>query len=104
MFLGPITVGGAPRFPALSQNFPNPVHASTRIQYQLPANGNVSIKVYDTTGRLVRTLKDGLEISGFHSVTWDRLGETGNPLASGIYYYRLVTPDFSSTKKLILLR
>ena len=78
---------GAPLLPAvyrLDQNFPNPFNPSTVIQYQLPKEAHVSLRVYDVVGRLVTTLVDGVQEAGFRSVTLD-----GRNLASGVYFYRL---------------
>ncbi|NNE10031.1 MAG: T9SS type A sorting domain-containing protein, partial [Gemmatimonadetes bacterium] len=102
--LGPISIGGTPRTFFLAQNAPNPVRDQTMIAYQLPKQGRVSLKVYDINGRLVRTIKDTEETVGFYSVTWDGTNNAGRRAANGIYFYRLESPGFSSTKKLTLVR
>jgi hypothetical protein len=102
--LGPITVGGTPRVPALAQNFPNPFRSATQIRFQLPEPGHVSLKVYDLSGRLVRTLRDGAEVAGYHTVDWDLEAESGRALAGGVYFYRLESPGFTATKKMIVVR
>lgn len=83
----------------LSQNFPNPFNPSTRIQYQVSSNTQVLLQVYDALGNQVATLVDESEKAGNHSVNFDASG-----LSSGIYYYKLNSGNFSSTKKMILLR
>ncbi len=102
--VGPVSVGGVPRFIELAQNYPNPFRDRTQIRYNLPENSHVSIKIYDVTGRLVRTLKDGNENAGFLTVEWDGMNQHGSRVASGVYYYRMVTPIFKATKKMVLIR
>ncbi len=88
-----------PRSFALMQNYPNPFNPTTAISYELSANSQVSLKVYDILGREVATLVNGKENAGSHSVTFD-----GSRLASGVYFYRLEAGAFSDTKKLMLVR
>jgi hypothetical protein len=104
VLIGPLSVGSAPRSFQLSQNSPNPFNERTIISYQLPLESQVSLKVYDLTGRLVRTLRDSEEPAGFYTVAWDRKDESGRAVANGIYFYRLETPGFEATKKMILLK
>ncbi|MGB5874781.1 MAG: T9SS type A sorting domain-containing protein [Bacteroidota bacterium] len=105
-----IGVPDPPLLPALhrlNQNFPNPFNPSTVIQYQLPRDAYVSLKVYDVVGRLVATLVNGVEEAGFKSVTLD-----GRNLASGVYFYRLQSQisgggknsSFVDVKKLVLMK
>jgi hypothetical protein len=96
---------------SLSQSIPNPFNHKTSFRYQLPAPVFVSLKVYDITGRLVRTLVDKEEKEGFYRRVWDGRDETQKPVSSGIYFVRLSaqetgssTGDYTSTKKMILLR
>ncbi len=83
----------------LSQNYPNPFNPSTTIEFSIPERSHVSLKVYDVLGNEVATLVNGWMESTNHQVTFD-----GSRLASGIYYYTLTTGNFTSTKKLILLK
>jgi hypothetical protein len=97
--------GGVPKAYALGQNVPNPFNPSTTVYYDVPAGGgNVSMRVYDVSGRLVRTLVDGHQSEGSRSVTWDGTGDRGQSVASGIYFYRMSAPGFTETKKMVLLR
>jgi flagellar hook assembly protein FlgD len=90
---------------ALGQNVPNPFNPSTTIYYDVPAGGgNVSLRIYDVSGRLVRVLVDGHQAEGSRSVTWDGTGDRGTSLASGVYFYRMSAPGFDDTKKMVLLR
>ncbi len=83
----------------LDQNYPNPFNPGTTINYQLPENNQVSLKVYDILGNLVSTLVDQQMDAGYHSVNWD-----ASQLASGIYIYRIISGSFISTKKMILMK
>jgi M6 family metalloprotease-like protein len=90
---------------ALSQNFPNPFNPATTIQYSVAeGDGMVSLAVYDVGGRLVRTLVDGRQTGGSKSVTWNGTNDRGQRVSSGIYFYRMIAPGFSQTRKMVLLR
>jgi len=85
---------------SLMQNYPNPFNPSTNIEFSLPVEGNVTLKIFNLLGEEVRTLiSNELKSAGKHSVTFD----AGN-LATGIYIYRLQSGDFASNKKMILLK
>jgi hypothetical protein len=90
--------------PMLLQNEPNPVLSNTVIRYAIPAEGQASLKVYDLSGRLVKTLVSGSQKSGVYALKWDGKDHAGNRLPSGIYFYRFVSGDYKATKKLILMR
>jgi hypothetical protein len=83
----------------LQQNVPNPFNPSTTISYQLPAVSHVSLKVYDTSGRFVMTLADGLQSAGNHEVIFE-----GPKLASGIYLAILEAGNFTAVQKMVLLK
>jgi hypothetical protein len=104
ILVGPLAIRGAPDFLHLSQNVPNPFREWTTVDYQLPANSHVSLKIYDVAGRHVRTLRDCEELAGFYSLTWDRTDGSGRNVANGVYFYRLETPLRTETKKMIVLR
>jgi hypothetical protein len=97
----PYLVGGSstPQSFALVGASPNPFNPSTAISYQLSANSFVSLKVYDTAGRLVATLVNGMRETGTHQVTFD-----GSNLASGVYLYSLTAGSYSATGKMVLLK
>jgi hypothetical protein len=82
----------------LEQNHPNPFNPLTFIEYRLPADVQVTLKVYDVLGREMATIVDGLEHAGTYAVQWD-----ASRVPSGIYFYRLRTGNFSTTRKLIVL-
>lgn len=83
----------------LSQNYPNPFNPSTRIQYRVSSSCFVILKVYDVLGNEVATLVNGYKPAGSYEVEFD-----ASNLASGIYFYKLTMGNFSSTKKMALLR
>ncbi len=84
---------------ALFNNFPNPFNPSTTINYQLPQNGLVTLKVYDILGKEVATLVNEQKIQGSYSANFD-----ASKLASGVYIYQLRVNDFVSSKKMLLLK
>jgi len=83
----------------LSQNFPNPFNPSTTISYSIPKQSNVSLKVYDMLGREIAELVDAEKSAGSYKVNFD----AGN-LSSGIYFYTLKANEFSSTRKMLLIK
>jgi hypothetical protein len=89
----------------LQQNVPNPFNPSTTISYDVPAGGGqVALRIYDISGKLVRTLVNGFEQSGTRTVNWNGTDDQGRTMASGVYYYQLNAPTFSEKKKMVLLR
>src|SRR4030095_838713 len=84
---------------SLSQNYPNPFNPGTVINYSLPKDGFVSLKVYNTLGSQVAELVNASQTAGSYSARFDASG-----LASGIYYYKLESNGFTGTKKMILVK
>jgi hypothetical protein len=93
-----------PTKPSLAACRPNPFRDRTQINYALPIGGNVSLRVYDATGRTVRTLASGHQKAGTYSVTWDSRDNRGRQVPRGVYFYRLDTPGFRSVKKAVVTR
>ncbi len=91
---------------ALHQNYPNPFNPTTRIDFVVPqgATQHVSLVVYDVTGARVRNLIDGDRTPGLHDTVWDGRDMRGNPVGSGVYFYRLKTDQATLTKKMVLLK
>jgi hypothetical protein len=83
----------------LSQNYPNPFNPSTKIMYSVPQSSNVIIKVFDILGNEIETLINEEKPLGTYELTW-----TASTLPSGVYFYRLIAGDFTSTKKMLLLK
>jgi photosystem II stability/assembly factor-like uncharacterized protein len=88
----------------LCQNYPNPFNPTTSIQFVLPETQRVTVKVYDVSGRLIVTLVDGIKPYGFQTVEWDARNSSGQPVSSGIYYYRLLAGKHSITRRMVLIR
>ncbi len=88
----------------ISQNYPNPFNPSTTIEYALPTRTNIKIEIYNLLGQNVRTLVNKEQLAGNHNVTWDGNNNSGQMVTSGIYLYKLTTHDFSSSKKMLLLK
>ena len=100
---------GKPNQNLLMQNYPNPFNPETWIPYQLSEDTSVSISIYDTTGRLVRTLSLGFQSAGFynsreHAAYWDGRNALGERVASGVYFYQLTTPSFQQTRRFVILK
>ena len=100
---------GQPTQNLLLQNYPNPFNPETWIPYQLAEDASVSVSIYDTTGKLVRTLSLGYQSAGFynsreHAAYWDGRNALGERVASGIYFYQLTTPSFQQTRRLVILK
>jgi len=93
-----------PREFKLAQNYPNPFNAQTTIEYTVSRPGHVSLKVFNATGQLVRTLVDDYRSINRYAVTWDGTDQNGQPVASGIYFYQLKTAEFAESKKMSLLK
>lgn len=83
----------------LSQNYPNPFNPSTIINYSLPVQSNVSIKIFDVLGKEIGNLVNELQTAGNHSVEFNAVN-----LPSGVYYYRIEANDFVDTKKMLLVK
>jgi len=88
----------------LSQNYPNPANAGTYIKYALPKATKVRLEVYDAMGRAIRTLIEDTQKPGIYRIYWDGTDRRGVKVSSGIYFYRMETRGFKSTKKMIVLR
>jgi flagellar hook assembly protein FlgD len=83
---------------------PNPFRTMATIAYRLNEPGPVSLEVFDVTGRLVSTLREGREEPGFHRVCWNGADRSGRALPSGVYLYRLRTAAGEQSRKLLLER
>jgi len=83
---------------------PNPFSQSTVISFQLVKDENVSLKIFDVEGRLIRTLAQGTMSKGTHELTWDARDENGSMVHAGIYFLKIQSTDFSQTEKLIVTK
>jgi hypothetical protein len=84
---------------AITEAYPNPFNPTTAISYQLPTSSFVNLSVYDVAGNKVAELVNGMRDAGSHSVTFD-----GSKLASGIYLYKLMAGEFTTTQKMVLMK
>ena len=84
--------------------YPVPVQNSTTVSFTLAEPKEVSIKIFDMTGRPVKTIAAGQMQSGDHQFIWNAKDEKGNGLNTGIYFLRIETEDYSETRKIIMVR
>ena len=93
----------------LLPNYPNPFNPETWIPYQLAAAANVSVKIYDVGGRLVRTISVGFKPIGYYltrerAAYWDGRNATGESVSSGVYFLQFIAGDFSATQQIVILK
>lgn len=89
---------------ALSTNYPNPFNPQTIIKYTLNSSSEVTLKIYNIKGQLIKTLIDMHQKKGFHQIIWDGTNEKGEKTSSGIYFCQLKAGDYVITKKMVKLR
>ncbi|MEO8210857.1 MAG: T9SS type A sorting domain-containing protein [bacterium] len=90
---------GVPKEYNISQNYPNPFNPTTKIDYDIPKDGKVSIILYDISGREVATLANEVKTAGYYSLQFNAIN-----LASGMYFYRISSGNFAATKKMMVLK
>ncbi|MBK6536818.1 MAG: T9SS type A sorting domain-containing protein [Ignavibacteria bacterium] len=90
---------GVPNRLQLIQNYPNPFNPSTKISFDLPVEGNVTLKVFNTSGKEVAVLVNETRSAGYYSVNFN-----ASNLSSGVYYYRLEAAGITETKRMILAK
>ncbi len=93
----------------LLPNYPNPFNPETWIPYHLANAADVTLKIYDATGAMVRQLDLGHQSAGFYTARnraayWDGRNQLGEPIASGIYFYTLTAGDFTATRKMSICK
>jgi hypothetical protein len=84
---------------SVKQNFPNPFNPTTKIEFSIPSDNNVEIKVYNVIGMEVATILNERRQAGTHSIEFN-----ASNLSSGIYFYKIVSGKYSEIKKMILLK
>jgi hypothetical protein len=84
---------------SLNQNYPNPFNPSTQIEFSIPQNSHITLKVFNVLGKEVATLINGERETGSYSLTWN-----AQNCPSGVYFYRLTAGSYTMTKKLVLMR
>lgn len=90
---------GIPKTYSLSQNYPNPFNPVTKINFEIPKQGFVNLQVYDILGREVKTLINEIKTAGRYSVDFN-----ASEFASGVYFYKLVSNDFTDIKRMMLIK
>ncbi|HEY3215434.1 MAG TPA: S8 family serine peptidase [Candidatus Eisenbacteria bacterium] len=98
-----VTGAKAPLEFGLAQNRPNPFRAATTIHFALPQAGRVTLQVFDVNGRLVRTVVEKDFEAGTFSADWSGQDDRGQRVTPGVYFYRLITPGFQRTRKMLRL-
>ena len=109
LFLEQLLATLAPKKTALLPNFPNPFNPETWIPYQLANDADVTLIVYDTSGTPVRQFDLGYQSSGFYTTRmkaayWDGRNETGESVASGVYFYQLRAGDYTDLRRMVILK
>lgn len=88
----------------LKANYPNPFNPSTTIAFSIEHSGSVSIEIFNQKGQKVKTLISSEFPAGDHSITWNGKDDNGSAVSSGIYYYRMKSGKFSSTRKMVMMK
>lgn len=96
--------GSVPTRYALEQNHPNPFNPYTTLKYQIPQECHMTLKIYNTLGREVKTLIEKQQSPGYYAVQWDGRKEVGTEVSSGIYFYRIQAGTYVQTKRMLLLK
>jgi len=94
----------APIVTELLTNFPNPFNPETTIRFALSNESNLEIIIYNVRGQLIRTLVNGNMSSGVHNVVWNGRDDNGDPVGSGMYFYRMRAGDYQSVGRMMLLK
>jgi hypothetical protein len=100
----PDAAGTVPAKTEIAGNFPNPFNPTTTIKFALSTDEIVHLNVYDLSGRMVKTLVNGPMAAEDHEVIWNGKDDSGNRVASGVYFYKLVAGDFTATEKMVMLK
>ena len=101
---GPSAVGQAPRILAITGVVPNPFNPMTEVRFDLPRTGQVSLRVYDLRGHMVRELVSGQLEAGSHEIVWNGRDQDGQNAAAGVYFARLSSADGARTVKMVLAK
>lgn len=101
----PVSQGGSiPSHYALFQNYPNPFNSSTVIRFDLPRDGRVTIRIFDTLGREKRLLLDRAQKAGGYTISWNGRDNKGKVLTSGVYFCKLEAGGFEDVIKMVMMR
>ena len=101
----PADEGTVAVLPSLSHSRPNPFRSTASLSYAVPGDGDqVTLTIYDVTGRIVRRLVDGHQAGGTHHLVWGGRDDRGNAVASGIYFCRISVGEWTASRKMVLVR
>ena len=98
------TIAPLPEVYALHQNYPNPFNPTTTIRYDLPEDSNIRISIYNLLGQEVKLLTNKFEAAGYRTIRWHGKDNFNQDVSAGIYFLLMETNNFTSTRKLILLK
>jgi hypothetical protein len=96
--------GEVPNSYALFQNYPNPFNANTVLRFDIPRDGHVTIKIFDTLGREVRLLTERYLPAGSYNITWRGRDDAGKQMTSGVYFCQLEAGGFEDVVKMVMMR
>lgn len=88
----------------LFQNIPNPFNSSTKISFRVPLTSHIILRIFDSTGRTVKTLINEKRQKGEYTLNWDGRNDSGSKVTSGLYFYQLKCDVFTITKSMILMK
>ncbi len=88
----------------LRQNYPNPFNPFTKIEYDIPKTGKVTINVYNIRGQYVKTLISEIQEPGSYLTYWDGTDNYNRKVSSGVYFYQLESKSSTKTKKMIMIK
>jgi len=102
--LASVTVQAVPTVYSINQNFPNPFNPTTTIEYSIPQAGNVNLVIYNMAGQKVRTLVNENQPAAYKKVVWDGRNDMGETVGAGMYFYKLVSGNFTKIQKMTLIK
>ena len=109
LFLEQLLAALTPKTTTLLPNYPNPFNPETWIAYQLAESANVTLTIFDTIGTVVRRFDLGHQSAGYYTARtraayWDGRNASGEPVASGLYFYQLATPSYRQLRRMVILK
>ena len=104
--LNQVHIGGhlLPIVTSLDGNYPNPFNGSTKITYSIAKPGRVLVQIFNVRGQLVKTVFDGYKLPGKYAFEWNGTNQKGSAVASGSYFYKMTTGEFTQTRRMILIK
>jgi flagellar hook assembly protein FlgD len=89
---------------SLASAYPNPMNPTATIRYTVGVPGKVTLRVFDVTGRVIKTLVEETKTTGAYAVVWDGTNDRGEKVASGVFFYQFEAPGYQSAKKLVIVQ